>query len=101
MATFKPTRVLPAPGTPVTKHMAFLLLALASPIRLDIATDVRARFFSPASLLDKSATEWLQYNAVAASIIVGVGLYRPVTQFAGSIFLPSANKSVALMMLHI
>jgi hypothetical protein len=73
VATFKPTRVFPAPGTPVTKQIAFFRSVFARSIRTDIATEVRARFFSPASLRDSSATEWLPYKADAAYMIVGVG----------------------------
>jgi hypothetical protein len=54
---FRPTSVLPAPGTPVTKQIALREFALEISMIDEIDSEVRARFAAPASLRDISATE--------------------------------------------
>jgi hypothetical protein len=73
VATFNPTRVFPAPGTPVTKQIIFFWFTLENSIISAIAVEVFSKFFAPASLRVISSTEWLLYSETAASIIVGVG----------------------------
>jgi hypothetical protein len=74
VATFNPTSVFPAPGTPVRRQIAFCECLLADSMISETASDVRVKFTAPASLREMSATEWPLYKAVAASTIVGVGL---------------------------
>jgi hypothetical protein len=57
VAILRPTTVFPAPGTPVTKQMAFLDSRRASSIIRDRVFEVRLRLIAPASLRDISATE--------------------------------------------
>ena len=97
VAISNPTRVFPAPGTPVTKQIAFFPSSFAFWIKREMAPDVLARFFSPASLRDRFSTEWDPYNAEAASIMVGVGQYRPFNQPSTSSFSPSVNFNAASM----
>src|SRR5262249_27535889 len=73
VAIFRPTNVLPAPGTPVTKQIAFLELALALLMMSEIASDVSVKLTAVASFREMSATEWPLYREVAASMMVGVG----------------------------
>ena len=49
VATLRPTRVLPAPGTPVTKTIAFARAVLEPSMISSTATDVTGRFVAPAS----------------------------------------------------
>src|SRR5262249_33507832 len=55
---FKPARVLPAPGTPVTKHMdlspSFLEVSIISATQ----EEVTPRFQAPASDREMSSTVW-------------------------------------------
>ncbi len=74
VAMFSPTSVLPDPGTPVMKQIDFCLLSCEYLIILDISSDVSLKFLAPASLWEISFTECPLYKAIAASIIVGVGL---------------------------
>ena len=58
VATFKPTSVLPAPGTPVTKTIAFRPRVRASAMIRSTAALVTARFVAPASARVMSCTVW-------------------------------------------
>ena len=58
VVTDSPARVLPAPGTPVTKHIAFLLVTLAFLMIREISSAVSLRFVALASLLEISVTSW-------------------------------------------
>jgi hypothetical protein len=62
-ATFSPTSVFPAPGTPVRKTMAFSRLARDRSMISSTATDVTFRFFAPASCRDIESTVCLKYSA--------------------------------------
>ena len=73
-AIFKPASVFPAPGTPVIKQIDFLLFLFEKSIISEIQFDVTDKFSAPESLLEISETLCFLYRAVAASIIVGVGL---------------------------
>jgi len=73
VATFKPTRVFPAPGTPVTKTMDFSRFALERSMISSTPTDVTRRFLAPASLREIASTECRAYSVRAASMMVGVG----------------------------
>ena len=88
---FKPASVFPAPGTPVTKHIAFSLFFLHRSIIFEIASVVIVKFFAPASFLEISSTPCFLYNACAASMIVGVGTYL---EFIHS----SADNGVSLIL---
>ena len=77
---FKPTSVFPAPGTPVKKHIDLCFSFLDFCIIALTASDVKLRLIALASLLDISETECPAYKAIAASIMVGVGLYLPFSQ---------------------
>ncbi len=81
MAIFKPTNVLPAPGTPVTKQMDFRPFDLLCSIMRLISSVVIVRFSAPASLRVMSCTLCPRYNACAASTIVGVGRYSEFSHF--------------------
>ena len=50
VATFRPTSVLPAPGTPVTNTIAFRLPVFVAAMIFSIESLVAARFTAPASL---------------------------------------------------
>jgi len=52
VAILRPTRVLPAPGTPVTKQIAFSLLSFALIMISPISSEVIVRLVAPASDLD-------------------------------------------------
>ena len=58
VATFKPTSVLPAPGTPVTNTIAFRCPAFAAAMIRSMHPLVAARFTAPASLRVMSWTVW-------------------------------------------
>jgi|GEM_PF-5823723 len=58
VATFKPTSVLPAPGTPVTNTIAFRRPAVAAVMIRSMHSLVAARFTAPASLRVMSCTVW-------------------------------------------
>ena len=73
VATFIPTRVLPAPGTPVTKTTSFVPPARASSMIPSTRAEVTDRFLAPASFLEMASTEWSRYRARAAWTMVGVG----------------------------
>ena len=60
VAILSPTRVLPAPGTPVTKQIDFRPRSLASRTISEIASDVWLELIAPASLREISATECLR-----------------------------------------
>src|SRR5438034_1149541 len=64
---------------------------------LETESDVSFRFFAPASLREISATAWPPYSAIAASMIVGVGQYRPVSQSCALIWGPSARRRTSPM----
>src|SRR6478735_1767438 len=89
VATFSPTSVFPAPGTPVTKQIDFREASLDERMTSAIASEVRLRLMALASLREISETEWPPYNAIAASMMVGVGQYRPASHTPGSIGAPS------------
>ena len=82
MATFNPTSVLPAPGTPVTKQMLFSLFCLLDSITFRIKSVVASNALPAASCRVMSSTEWLRYRALAASMIVGVGEYLLTAHFS-------------------
>src|SRR5262245_58926024 len=96
VAILRPTSVLPAPGTPVTKQIALCEDALAFSIIFEIASDVRVKLMALASFRDISATECPLYNELAASMIVGVGQYRPVSPSRATITVPSIDSSTCL-----
>src|SRR5690606_33764654 len=75
LAIFNPARVFPAPGTPVTKQIDFCCAVFECSIISAIAADVLLRFIAPESDREISRTLCPLYNACAASMIVGVGLY--------------------------
>ena len=57
VAIFSPTRVFPAPGTPVTKQIAFSLLFFDLRMISPNSSQVIVRLVAPASDLDISPTE--------------------------------------------
>jgi len=63
----------------------------------ETAFDVFVRLMALASFLEISVTEWPLYKAMAASIMVGVGQYRPFSQTEESMVIPSENDKTALM----
>ena len=66
VATFRPTNVFPAPGTPVTKQMRLRLSDCASSTSSSIRREVRFKFLAPASNLAIASTECCAYKARAA-----------------------------------
>src|SRR3989344_7949468 len=100
VAISSPIRVFPAPGTPVTKHMDLRDLAFESRIISDIVSDVWLRFTAFASLREISLTECPLYRASAASIIVGVGWYRPNSHSFWSLLTPSVKITYHLAVSH-
>jgi len=84
----KTMRVFPAPGTTCHKTNWFLDLLFEEAIRSEIVSDVWLRLIAPASLREISCTEWPAYNAIAASMIVGVGQYLPSSHLLEFIALP-------------
>ena len=100
VATFKPMSVFPAPGTPVTKQIDFSCLSFDPSIICEIAFVVTARF-SSASFFAISATVCPLYNALAASMIVGVGRYRPPSHFGTSIVpLPTNFRTLSIALIR-
>jgi len=57
VAKFKPTKVFPAPGTPVTKQMHLRRLTWASSTNSSIRLEVTCRFWAPASKRAMASTE--------------------------------------------
>jgi len=83
-ATLNPTNVLPAPGTPVTKHIDFFWFAFASSTISKILLQVSSIFFAEAAVLVILSTVWFLNMYEAASMIVGVGEYALFPHPAGS-----------------
>jgi hypothetical protein len=74
----RPARVLPDPGTPVTKHIVFAFEFLARSTIETRASTVPVRFTGSACACAISRTSIPAKIARAASIIVGTGRYAPV-----------------------
>ncbi len=63
----------------------------------ETASDVIVRLMALASFLDISETECPLYNAIAASIMVGVGQYRPCSHCGISIADPPEKDKIELI----
>ena len=85
LAKSSQTKVFPAQGTPVTKHIDFLWRVREFEIMAAIFSAVLDRFLAQASDLVISVTECHSYSACAASTMVGVGLYLALSHVATSI----------------
>ena len=96
VATSSPTNVFPAPGTPVTKTIAFRPCRFAPSIMLSTAAEVTLRFVAPASWREIASTECCEYRERAASMIVGVGWYGAFPHSAASKGEPWAMESASL-----
>jgi len=91
-----PTKVLPAPGTPVTKQIDFLDFFFEYSIISDIVFDVSLRFIAPHHS-GYFTNRMPLYKAIAASIIVGVGQYRPFSHSEWSILSPETISKHLLL----
>ena len=95
VAKFKPTRVFPAPGTPVTKQIRLRPFACASSTSSSTRLEVTCRFCAPASNRAIASTECCAYSARAASTIVGVGWYDARAQASAFTAAPPICASAA------
>lgn len=93
-----PASVLPAPGTPVTKHIDFAFLRRESSTTFSTSATVLARFSAPASFWRMSRTVCPMYSIRAASMIVGVGLYPARFQASASIGAAALDAAAPLTM---
>ena len=96
--TLSAASVLPDPGTPVIKQIDFVLFLFDSSIILATAPAVTLRFFASSSeRVMPSSPEMLLHSAVAASVIVGVGLYLERSQSEAATLQPGASSLTCLM----